>query len=249
MIRWLDRAKALIQDVPVAQRSIRAMRLAIGAVHEEEIKLLPFLVDPTLLAIDVGASLGSYTHALLNLGCRVMSFEAKSKAAHNLQRMYGRKARIIWGAVSSKSGQITLRVPRMGGLATVEPLNDLSGLPAESIDVPCFTLDDAVSEPVGFIKIDVEGHELAVIHGAMTILKRDRPVLLVEAEERHRRNAVQSIRDELTPLGYTGFMLDHGRLIGISQFSTERDQAIPPAITNGGHRPGRYINNFLFIIN
>jgi FkbM family methyltransferase len=40
---------------------------------------------------------------------------------------------------------------------------------------------------VGFIKIDVEGHELAVINGATTLLTTQRPLLLIEIEARHHR--------------------------------------------------------------
>jgi hypothetical protein len=49
--------------------------------------------------------------------------------------------------------------------------------------VPNTTLDALAAElplPVGLLKIDVEGLERAVIAGAAELLRRDRPVLLVE---------------------------------------------------------------------
>jgi FkbM family methyltransferase len=224
--------------------------LASGLVHDQELKLLPLFVDPTLLAIDVGGHVGGYTHSLLKLGCRVMTFEANSTLAHNLQRMYGREADIVWSAVSSTSGWTTLRIPQESGIATVEHLNDLNGMAVARVEVPCVTLDEKVTEPVGFIKVDVEGHELAVLQGAKGILQRDHPVILIEAEERHRRNAVQSIINQLSPLGYCGFMIDGGRLVGISHFDVNRDQTAPPHAIgdlNAGLYTGRYISNFLFI--
>lgn len=248
--RLVDTTKSVLSHHPWAQRTIRSLRLAIGSVHEQQIKLLPALVDPSLLAIDVGASVGSYTHALLNLGCRVMTFEANPNLVRTLQKMYGHKAEIVWSAVSSSSGHIILRIPQRAGIATVERSNNLNFLPVDEVEVPCVALDERVSERVGFIKIDVEGHELAVLQGAMMILKRDHPVLLIEAEERHRPQAVQSIVEQLTPLGYCGFMLDGMRLVGISHFDLRHDQAVAPEIIhelNGGYYTGRYINNFLFI--
>jgi FkbM family methyltransferase len=46
-------------------------------------------------------------------------------------------------------------------------------------------LDDVVTEPVGFIKIDVEGHEIAVFEGAQRMLNEHKPILLIESERRH----------------------------------------------------------------
>jgi hypothetical protein len=87
---------------------------------------------------------------------------------------------------------------------------------AAEAEVPWVSLDEKITEPVEFIKIDVEGHELAVLQDGMDILRRDHPVILIEAEERHRRNAVQSIRNQLSPLGHCEFMVDGRRLVGIS---------------------------------
>lgn len=43
-------------------------------------------------------------------------------------------------------------------------------------------LDGFALEGVDFIKVDVEGYELEVLRGALTILERDRPVVCVEAK-------------------------------------------------------------------
>ena len=44
------------------------------------------------------------------------------------------------------------------------------------------------------IKIDVEGHEMAVLHGAKHLLKKYKPILIVESQEG---------TDFLFSLGYT----------------------------------------------
>ena len=108
-----------------------------------------------------------------------------------------------------------MRVPydrMMNGCATIEEENDLSNCEAEEISVPTRRLDSYNLGMIGFIKIDVEGHKLKVLKGAEATLRRDRPNLLIEAEERHRSNAVASVIDYLGPLGYSGFVLDHGTL-------------------------------------
>jgi hypothetical protein len=46
-------------------------------------------------------------------------------------------------------------------------------------------LDDFHPDDIGLVNIDVEGHELAVLRGAADTFARNRPTVLVEAEEHH----------------------------------------------------------------
>jgi FkbM family methyltransferase len=112
-------------------------------------------------------------------------------------------------AVSNRNGRTTLRAPVIGwGRSTVEPQNTLAGLRDESaavreIDVPMVRLDDMDLPDPAFIKIDVEGHELAVLEGAQALLARARPVLMMEMEDRHAPGTRAVILDLLAGLGYT----------------------------------------------
>ena len=68
--------------------------------------------------------------------------------------------------------------------------------------------------PPQFLKIDVEGAELAVLRGARTILTAHTPLLLVEMEDKTLGPAgvsKQDIADFLLPLGYQGAYLHKGR--------------------------------------
>ncbi|MFM6265373.1 MAG: FkbM family methyltransferase, partial [Dolichospermum sp.] len=54
-----------------------------------------------------------------------------------------------------------------------------------TLKLKCVSLDEFwdglnVNNPITFIKIDVEGHELSVIRGSITTLKKFKPALLVE---------------------------------------------------------------------
>ena len=55
---------------------------------------------------------------------------------------------------------------------------------ARALDVPCLTLDSLNLRDVDFVKIDVDGNELAVLRGATALLARDRPALFIELESR-----------------------------------------------------------------
>jgi hypothetical protein len=50
--------------------------------------------------------------------------------------------------------------------------------------VPIARLDAVIDQDVAFVKIDVEGHELNVLNGAIELLERCQPVFLVEAAGR-----------------------------------------------------------------
>jgi FkbM family methyltransferase len=65
----------------------------------------------------------------------------------------------------------------------------MSSVTSERVSVR--RLDDIdLGGGVGFLKIDVEGHEEAVLAGASRTLKQSMPAVLVEVEERHHTGAV-----------------------------------------------------------
>jgi hypothetical protein len=87
-------------------------------------------------------------------------------------------------------------------------------------------LDDFPPFDIGFMKIDVEGHELAVLQGAETQLRRSKPNLLVEASNEHRPDAVASVRGFLEPLGYAGSFLNDGDWVDVRSFDPVTHNAV-----------------------
>ena len=57
-----------------------------------------------------------------------------------------------------------------------------SGRTVKTVVAPMRTLDSFQLTQVGFIKIDVEGHEEAVLRGGLATLKREMPNLMIEIE-------------------------------------------------------------------
>ena len=100
-------------------------------------------------------------------------------------------------------------------------------------------LDDVIQHDVGFIKIDVEGHELAVLRGSNSLIGRSRPILLVECEERHNRGGTRNLFNFMSDLDYVGKFVRDGLVYDISKFDVIKDQT--PNISEP------YIYNFFFI--
>ena len=95
-----------------------------------------------------------------------------------------------------------------------------------------------------FIKIDVEGHELAVLEGARRTLEQYRPTLVVECEARHRPdNELRPVFDFLASFGYEGSFFQSGRRHPLSDFNLAEHQ---PRIARNEKPPAGYVNNFAF---
>jgi FkbM family methyltransferase len=71
------------------------------------------------------------------------------------------------------------------------------GIPHSTVTVDVATLDSFHLDEVGFIKADVEGHELPVLRGATETLRRWRPTILTEVEEHRSPGSLRGISDLL----------------------------------------------------
>lgn len=240
----------ILMKAPRIYSIARRSKQIVFGFPEPELELLRFLVDPDRAAIDVGAHSGLYTAELLRLCSSVIAIEAIPELASNIARTYP-AAQTINAAASFEEGQATLYIPiGQPGLSTITATNPVVGKNCREVHVNTVTLDRVTDLAVGFVKIDVEGNELNVLRGAKSLLQRDKPVLLIEAEERHRHNAVASLYEFLSPLGYSGLMLENGKLRPLEVFDLDRDQNIDSVSIkelNSGNYKGRYINNFVFI--
>lgn len=187
---------------------------------EPELELLPQLCSSAKLAVDVGSNWGAYAFALSHWCAGVVCFEPQPRLAEVVSRGLEarRNVQVHNIALSDHDDILELRIPRNDlGYATVEASNVLQGKAdlsrgVETVRVVSRRLDDMGLGTVGFIKIDAEGHELEVLKGALGVIERDRPVLLVEVEERHRPGVKARMSSLLGDMGYRCFVLREGRL-------------------------------------
>ena len=145
------------------------------------------------LVFDVGANTGFYSLLAAIAGCTVYAFEPFPPAAElfeqNIALLGAGAGRIHPSrvAIGATAGEATLYVPHPSGQlvetsASLDP--DFKGVHAQRITVPVTTLDQewaALGRPaVEFVKIDVEGHERAVLDGASSMIGGARPILFIE---------------------------------------------------------------------
>lgn len=180
------------------------------------------------LILDVGANRGLVVEALLRLvdGARIVAFEPNPRLAAALAERHRDDPRVTCRplALGEAAGELTLWLPiyrgwAFDGLASLDPETARGWLGADRIHgfrpellrlepLRCAVarLDELDLEPA-FIKLDVQGHELAVLRGGERTLRRARPILLVEDPAEDREIAF------LERLDYVIAAFEEGRLV------------------------------------
>jgi FkbM family methyltransferase len=218
---------------------------------ERELCYLDKLIPGDAVTVDVGANCGLYTRRLARLSRQVHAFEPSQQMARLLRRTSARNVSIHEIALSDHDGDAELFIPQgddglVYGLASLEAHADPSAKTV-SAQVPIARLDAVINQDVAFVKIDVEGHELNVLNGAVELLERCQPVFLVEAEDRHRAEATRSVFEFFRSKSYRGFFLKDNEVIAVEQFDSDKLQDADVLQPDGGRKDGRYyVNNFFF---
>jgi len=133
---------------------------------------------------DVGANIGLSTILLARSARRVIAFEPSPVNIDYLRRNLASNGitnvEVVAAAVSDRPSTLGFHEAQFGAGSHVVAAGHLRGETIQAIDVPAVTLDDALTAPVSFIKIDAEGHEPDVIAGARAVLARDKPLIYTE---------------------------------------------------------------------
>ena len=176
------------------------------------------------VCIDVGANKGSYLYSMArwSKSAPVFAFEPQRLLADYLrtacQKSGLANVRVEHLAVSNVEGELDLHVPgdSTSPGASLEPgVANTTSCHTQRVKVT--TLDAYanahIKAPVRVIKIDVEGHELAAIQGALELIRRDKPLLIIECEGRHLPGGqtVSGFISYVVSLGYTASLAMPGK--------------------------------------
>jgi FkbM family methyltransferase len=172
------------RELKVWDRRVRAASLdrlvflalhRVGLMGTKEADLLEKLIEPGMQVLDVGANIGLYTLLLARLvgdAGRVFGFEPEpnlfSILCENCAANCATNITPFQIAAGDENGDATLRQ------STFNSGNNRLGerkIEVQSIEVEVARLDDVLPmRNVQFIKLDVQGHELAALTGMEQIL-------------------------------------------------------------------------------
>lgn len=247
---WRERLRESL-PAPLLRR-LRAIAWRLRP-PEPELALVPLLADPSRAFLDVGANTGAYLERALGRFAALYAVEPDPELARYLERAFAGRVTVLAMALSRAPGRMPFYLPHHAGRAistrgSLEP-DANPGLEQTTRTIEVATLDGLDLPPLGFVKIDVEGHELAVLEGGRERLRRDRPRLLVEIEERHHPGGSDRVPTLLAGLGYEAFYWIQGGLrpLGSTPIAALQDAARSKSVTGRSRSAEDYVNNFLFL--
>jgi FkbM family methyltransferase len=253
----VQKAKRTLQSVLPA--SIQYWRDAryYRRYGEIELHLVPDLCRPGQDFLDIGANDGCYVEAARKHARRIHAFEPQPDFARYLTRRFRQAVTVHELALSREVGIATLRIPLIddavvAGCATLAPWASQQYPGYREITVATDLLDGVYDGEAGFIKIDVEGHEEAVLEGAGRTIARARPRILAEIDDRLAPGALQRITKSLAATGYRGFFVFQRSILPVDKFDKSvmqraKDAPDPTATLKHRERFSSYVYNFLFL--
>ena len=167
---------------------VTGVLLGEGDWFETEMELWRTQIQEGMTVIDVGANVGVYTFSAaqrVGRAGRVYAVEPFSGCVRALEETCRvnrlSQVRVRAGAASDANRTARLALRSASEMNTLEFGDAASG---NFEDVRCFTLDSLIEEEglqrVDWLKIDAEGHEMSVLHGAERLIRAFKPGILYE---------------------------------------------------------------------
>lgn len=187
--------------------------MAMGMYEPESAAFLKKVVQPGMTCLDIGAQTGYYTCLLavaVGGAGKVYAFEPMPQSfellARNVQENgFSDRVQMYPRAASNQTGQI--QASMISGMYVA---SHVEGTTAITMD--CVRVDDIIADKIDLIKIDVEGHEPAVLEGMRSLIARSHPIILTEINEYWLHHSSNSSGDAylslLRSLGYSIYSLD-----------------------------------------
>jgi len=212
--------------------------------YEPELDLLPNLLNPGDVAVDVGALGANWTYAMhrvVGRGGFVFAFEAHPfharSTAFAMKLMNMRSSRLFPFGLSNRQDEALLRVrdadgERCEGESAIETNGPQESATYATIRLK--TLDSMVADhprlaQTRLMKIDVEGHELFVLQGAQELIRQARPhVILEKGAFEEQGYTCRDVHAFFEDMGYRAFASVAAVTVAPTDESLEHPDAVGP---------------------
>jgi FkbM family methyltransferase len=191
----------------------RYLRWLLGSVnrrrHPElwelylEEKQLPYVLHYLLrndsCGVDVGCHVGSFLSLLIKCAPKGkhIAFEASKVKSEWLKRRFP-SVEIIQNAVADEVGTgIFEENVKLSGYSRLRIKGETASGSADSRVVVCRLDDLLLDRKIDFIKLDIEGGELAALRGALATIKKWQPAIVFECAPEFALNKLNISRAEL----------------------------------------------------
>ncbi|MEY4504706.1 MAG: hypothetical protein RL154_1002, partial [Pseudomonadota bacterium] len=181
---------------------------AYGTYFDSELEVFSQIIKPGMVVADIGANIGAHTIALARLtgpAGAVIALEPQRIAhqllcanvalnsflnVHTLNVGAGAECKYM------QSTELDYSKPNNFGGFDISNAKHL----ANSSSIQIITMDSMFSNTnIGFIKIDVEGHEADVIRGSKNIIEKSRPAMYIENDRQQKSKELLSL---ISSFGY-----------------------------------------------
>jgi FkbM family methyltransferase len=227
-MRFKDIEFLIKKIIPEKYLLEKRLKRAIKKKYEKELTLIKKFTDKSKEAIDIGVYRGVYSYELAKYFKFVHAFEPNPLIfpylSKNLTKVI-KNLKLYDIALSDKSGEVNLRIPNRTKSLFKKNVEELYKLGCATIhnenvfnkyhqfNVKKNKLDNLIkSKNIGFIKIDVEGHELEVINGARKLIKENKPILLIEIETKHTKKNINETINTINQYGYKSYFYENNEL-------------------------------------
>ena len=169
-------------------------------------KLLKSHARLNSVALDIGALIGTHSYALSDAvgpKGKVYTFEPQPWATHainkTLKKNNAKNGVVKTVGVSDKTGKIHFCSDSTGGSTICTEKQKRLNSWDERYDIDIVSIDSLKLNNVSVVKIDVEGHEINVLEGAIKTIKRNKPVMVIEVwtKKKGKYDAFKKIMSKL----------------------------------------------------
>lgn len=174
------------------------------------------LVKEGDIVIDAGANIGYYTVLLskaVGPSGKVYSFEPGKDCfdllKRNVEENSCNNVVLINKALLDKEGESSFYIHEKDK-ASSSIYNEAPLVPATKVTVQVTTLDKEITEPIDFMKMDIEGAELQALIGGKNLLKTCKKMIIEMPEERYD---FKDIKELLVDNKYKIKRLDQGNIL------------------------------------